>query len=190
MAKDKPTYNTYTTPAGELLWPKILEPDFKFDSKGLFSASIILDPTPENLEFLATLETDYEAAMTDLRNEHGQGVKLAPKPWGAYVDYDTKEETDRTVIKTKMKHHVDTDKRSWTQSPKVFDIIGNTVSKDAAIGNGSTGRVSFEMFPYYTGLAGAGVSLRLKAVQIIEAVEYASKTAEDFGFPVGETASI
>lgn len=185
--KNTPTYPSFTTPAGEYLFPKLLDPDFKFNPEGLFSCTIILEPTPENVEFMATLEGEYEEQMAALKEEHGDHIKMADKPWGPEVDYETKVETDRFAIKTKMKHHIETKAgKSWTQSPKVFDTLGQPVRKDASIGSGSIGRLSFELVPYYTAMVGAGVTLRLKAAQVIEAKAFASRSAEDYGFPVEE----
>tara|TARA_R110002073_G_scaffold63572_2_gene159252 strand:- start:983 stop:1435 length:453 start_codon:yes stop_codon:yes gene_type:complete len=51
----------------------------------------------------------------------------------------------------------------------VFDSKG-TPMKDQ-IWSGSEMKVSADMIPYYTAMAGAGVSLRLKAVQVAKLVE-------------------
>jgi len=43
-------------------------------------------------------------------------------------------------------------------------------------------KVSAELIPYYTAMAGAGVSLRLRAVQITKLVEGGSGNAKGYGF--------
>jgi len=43
-------------------------------------------------------------------------------------------------------------------------------------------KVSAELMPWYTAMAGAGVSLRLRAVQITELVEGGAGSAEGYGF--------
>jgi hypothetical protein len=65
----------------------------------------------------------------------------------------------------------------------LFDAKGKPLSKDIKIGGGSKMKVSYEILPYYTAIAGAGISLRLKAVQVIDLVEYSSGgSGESYGF--------
>jgi len=47
--------------------------------------------------------------------------------------------------------------------------------------SGTTGRVSFEACPFYQPAIGAGITLRLKAVQILDLVE-SGGSANSFGF--------
>ena len=48
----------------------------------------------------------------------------------------------------------------------MFDSYGHAVTE--AVGNGSKIKVGAEVVPYSTSMAGTGVTLRLKAVQVIE----------------------
>jgi hypothetical protein len=41
-------------------------------------------------------------------------------------------------------------------------------------------RVGYQVIPYYTSLAGAGLSLRMKSVQILEAIEGANEATTIF----------
>ena len=50
-------------------------------------------------------------------------------------------------------------------------ITGDKLDK-MRIGSGTSCRVGYEIVPYHTGMVGMGLSLRLKAVQIIDLVEY------------------
>ena len=51
----------------------------------------------------------------------------------------------------------------------IFDSKGTPMKEQ--VWSGSEMKVSADMIPYYTAMAGAGVSLRLKAVQITKLVE-------------------
>jgi hypothetical protein len=64
----------------------------------------------------------------------------------------------------------------------VFDAKGNKIEDVPAIGSGSKLKMGVEVFPYYTDLNGFGYSLRLKAVQVLELVEYNNGSAASFGF--------
>jgi len=53
---------------------------------------------------------------------------------------------------------------------------------DANVWSGSEMKVSAELIPYYTAMAGAGVSMRLRAVQVTKLVEGGSSNAKGYGF--------
>src|SRR2546430_7864611 len=73
-------------------------------------------------------------------------------------------------------------KQSWQRRHAIFDAKGKPVT-DVNIGAGTEGKVAFTILPFYTALVGAGVSLRLEAVQIIKlAASSAERTAADYGF--------
>ena len=70
----------------------------------------------------------------------------------------------------------------FEQRPAIFDAKGKPL-QEAKIGGGSKVKVAYELIPYYTAIAGAGVSLRLKAVQVIDLVEFSGGASADaFGF--------
>jgi hypothetical protein len=52
----------------------------------------------------------------------------------------------------------------WSKKPEVFDADLNPI--EPFVPSGSTARVSFIPANYYTSLMGAGISLRLTAVQV------------------------
>jgi hypothetical protein len=53
---------------------------------------------------------------------------------------------------------------------------------DANVWSGSEMKVSAELIPYFTAMAGAGVSLRLRAVQITKLVEGGAGNSKGYGF--------
>ena len=68
---------------------------------------------------------------------------------------------------------------------RIRDAKGNPVN-GLAVGNGAIVKVGYELSPFYTQLVGAGVSLRLKAVQIITLVERGGADASYYGFETEE----
>ena len=53
---------------------------------------------------------------------------------------------------------------------------------DCNVWSGSEMKVSAELVPYYTAMVGAGVSMRLRAVQITKLVEGGNGNAKGYGF--------
>ncbi len=63
----------------------------------------------------------------------------------------------------------------------MFDSSGKPLT-DANVWSGSEMKVSAELVHWFTAMAGAGVSLRLRAVQITKLVEGGAGNAEGYGF--------
>jgi len=70
--------------------------------------------------------------------------------------------------------------------PKVFDKYGQIIPPDVLIGNGSTVRVNYKLNEY-PGFGG-GVNFYFNAIQVVDLVKYSGGKAEDYGFPVDESA--
>lgn len=99
------------------------------------------------------------------------------------LEEDIGNQTEDLKFKFKLKASgKNKDGSTFTQKPMLFDAEGKQVSVE--IWNNSIIKVAFEIIPFYTSLIGLGVSLRLKAVQIIELVEGKSggSGSNAFGF--------
>jgi len=90
--------------------------------------------------------------------------------------------TGNLVFKAKMKALVKSkDGQSWEQKPMVVDAKRTPMQGTALIGNGSLVNVAAEPVPYVMAATKqVGVTLRLKAVQVINLVEYGGSTASIF----------
>lgn len=64
----------------------------------------------------------------------------------------------------------------------IFDGAGNPLNFDREIGNSSVVKVAYELYPYYMSANVHGVSLRLRAVQVLDLKLTAQGTAGSFGF--------
>jgi hypothetical protein len=113
-------------------------------------------------------------------------IKVADLPIKDVYD-DNNNPTGEVEIKFKMNAIGNNGGDRWEQRPVLFDSKGRPMNEN--IGSGSKIRVGSEIIPYYSAAIGAGISLRLKAVQVIELVEYSSgggfdawKFSEEDGF--------
>ena len=170
-----------TTPVCKFQYPKLIEPETKFNPEGVYKVTAALD---------AEDATDIANQLDQLLTRHKESLKtqaptqkfkLADLPYG-FEDIDGKP---CFVIKTKMKAKgIDRDGRAWSAAPALFDAKGRAVKdRDALKGmwSGTVGKVSFEACPFHQAAIGAGITLRLKAVQIISLIE-GGGSAEGYGF--------
>jgi hypothetical protein len=170
-----------TTPAGVFAFPKLNNPDTKFNADGVYEVNIRYTED-EVKEFREKLEQICTEAVIELGKEHGKKtLKAASFPIKAEVDKNGNE-TGNWLLKAKLKAKMTMkDGTVYTKRPILYDSQCNILTKQ--IWGGTVGKASVEVIPFYTALAGAGISLRLKAVQVLKLVsEGAGGKAESFGF--------
>lgn len=171
-----------TTPVAKLKYPKLIEPETKFNPEGVYKATAVIDSAEAAAlaDALDDLLTRHKASLKQ-QDPSKKDWKLADLPYG-YEEIDGKP---CFVIKTKMKAKgIDRDGRAWSSVPALFDSKGQPVrDRDSLKGmwSGTVAKVNFEACPFYQAALGAGITLRLKAVQIIDLVE-GGGSAESFGF--------
>ena len=171
-----------TTPVAKLKYPKLIEPETKFNPEGVYKATAVIDSAEAAAlaDALDDLLTRHKASLKQ-QDPSKKDWKLADLPYG-YEEVDGKP---CFVIKTKMKAKgIDRDGRAWSSAPALFDSKGQPVrDRESLKGmwSGTVAKVNFEACPFYQAALGAGITLRLKAVQIIDLVE-GGGSAESFGF--------
>lgn len=162
MSRD---YQKIVTPSGIAIYPHLTEPDTKFNAMGEYKVSLSLSED-EAAPIVEKVDEVMEQAQELI--PAGKRKKEAEPPYFPELD-DEGQETGRVVFKFKMKAKVNTkDGRTIEMSPKMFDSKGTLMTDVDSIWGGSILRVSADLIPYYVAAVGAGVSMRLKAVQIIE----------------------
>ena len=170
-----------TTPKATFKYPKLIEPETKFTPEGHYKVTAVI-PADEADYMSAQLDTLFEAHKASLKAQAPSQKFKAIDPSYGYEDIDGKP---CFTISVKMKAKgVDRDGRSWSAAPAIFDASGAPVKDREALRgmwSGTTGRVSFEACPFYQPALGAGITLRLKAVQILNLVE-SGGSADSFGF--------
>lgn len=161
----------HNTPPGKSEWAKILQPDYKYDKDGLYSIDHYVDSAPaekiiEVIRAIAGMKTSQEGATS-----------YAPPPFT--IDKETgihcfkyrQSAIGRPKVGEPFEIKVD-----------VFDAKMNAWPKDILIGNGSIVKVCFSLYPWnVVARGGVGITLRLKAVQILDHVAYEAEE-RTYGF--------
>lgn len=183
MAKSKreSVIEKNVTGKGELVgFIGLFEPSTKFNKEGVYSANILL-PKEEGEK----LAEKIKEVRTKQFKTYGKGTKVAELtrcvPYGT-VNEETGEETQdaegRYILKTTAKAFIENGKPR-VKIP-VFDSKQNPVA-NVRIGEGTTAKLAVSLEGY--SVAGkTGVSVKLKAVQIIDLIEYGTGNAESYGF--------
>lgn len=168
----------YTTPKGVASYPYLTKPDTKFNPDGEYKISVEI-PGEDAQDIVTFLDEQFALSVAKAKKDNpGKKIKEGDVP------YSINEDTGKVTVKFKLKAKV-TPKIGdpFEQRPALFDAKGKPVGADAKVGGGSIVKVAYELIPYYTAIAGAGVSLRMKAVQIIELKEFSGgASSEAYGF--------
>jgi len=150
---------------GEAIYPHLNKPDVRFSEAGEYRVTLKVAKS----DATAMLKL-YNSAIEDAlklaeQNHKGKGIKNAPKPFT--------EEDNFVFFKFKMKATGvnQKTKEKFSQRPQLFDAKKNPIPLSTLIWGGSKMRVAYNLVPYYTPMLGAGITARLKAVQVISLVE-------------------
>lgn len=199
------------TPAGTAVWPKLNKPD-TFKGKTTFNVKLKLDTNDEKVQaFLAKVneaheaslgwaKAEIEAALASTKEASKKGalkkkleaVRLAASPVKPVLDEDGNE-TNFVQILFKCNAEYKDQKTGVMKSgaPVLKDAKRNVIDRSKVeIGGGSTIKVAALMKPYLMedeGKVKAGISFRLKAVQVLELKQYNSDDGfeDEEGFESG-----
>ena len=168
------------SPVGVSQYAWLTTPDTRFDETGHYKTNLII-----NAKQAQSLKTQIDAEIKKsvaLAKEKAKGkaIKEAPRP---YDDEMIDGKASGNVIfkfKTKAKI-IAKDGKVIPNRVALFDSAGKPMI-DANVWSGSEMKVSAELIPYYTAMVGAGVSMRLRAVQVTKLVEGGSSNAKGYGF--------
>jgi hypothetical protein len=184
---DKPRYEAFTTPAGEAVFPWITKADTQHDPNGVYHVDLSV-PAEEAQDFIAKLERVRDEFVATLptakqnalakrpvymdemtRPEYPEGASKEQK--AAIRDAWEGEPTGNVLFRIKMKAKVTTaEGTTFEQEPVVVSAdTGERV--ESPVYGGSVIRVRGQIVPYTNAAAGiVGVTLRMKAVQVIDLV--------------------
>lgn len=185
MSDKKARNPRYVTQVGVAIYPHLVEPDTKFNAEGEYKVKLRLSPDSVITDAKGKRVADVQSfidemmgkALEKAKQENKGKIKEADAP------YEIDDETGEVLVNFKLKATGKTrDGKEFTQKPALFDSKGKPAEVKGVWG-GSKIKVSFEVVPFYTKLIGAGVSLRLKAVQIIELIAGGNGgSADSYGF--------
>lgn len=168
----------------------MLEPNTRFKEEGEYSADIILSPEDPGVEdFIETLrglaQAKFDEVQGTLSGRKAQDLRIH-LPFDDEVDRESGEPTGNYVVKFRKKASgKNRDGEVWRSKLPVYNADG-TPYEGLEPWGGSVIQVSAEPNAWYMNATGkAGVSLKLKAVRLLEVrTGGGGNSAEDFGFEV------
>lgn len=184
---DLPRYETITTPAGVAMYPWITKADVEHVPTGVFKVDLSI---PEELareaidklekirdDFIATLPAGKQEALTPRpvylveysRPEYNP--EHTPEERKAARDAHDAVPTGNILLRFKLRAKVQPkDGEAFDQAPIVVDAAtGEKITQP--VYDGSIIRIKGQVVPYTSAASGiVGVTLRMKAVQVIELV--------------------
>jgi hypothetical protein len=190
MAERK-VYTSLTTPVGIARYPHLNEADEYKGAKN-FKTDLILDPEEDGVQDLLDTITEKAEEMlaktlVEWKEKGGKHAANAKKlelhvPFGPEYD-DEGDETGRIVLKAKKKAEYEVKGKLRTSTLPIFDAAKTKLTDCDPIWGGSRIRLSVELFPFASAANDlAGISLRMKGVQLIELKTGTPATADDMGF--------
>ena len=167
---------TYTSPFGKAIYPHLSKKDVRFKPEGEYKVNLSLKDTQAQ-DLIKLVKQFQHKAVKEAEEKTNKKIKLAPLPHSS-------DDEGNVIFKFKMKASGVNSKTgdTFNQRPALFDNELKPISPDITIWGGSILRVSYQPFPWYTPALGAGVSLRLKSVQVKDLVEGGGQSAEANGF--------
>ena len=180
---------------GTALWAKVFEPDCKWNPLGDYSINLQM-PVADSVEMSEKLDQIVQAKFKEAIEEDPRlkNTLTTQDVCQVVYDRDTGDDTGNVEFKFKLKSKVQKrDGSYYEQQPAVLDAKKVPINSDTLIGNGSKVKVAFEPVPYVLAATKkVGVSLRLKAVQVIDLVEYGNNASsvfdEEDGFVANNSA--
>lgn len=202
MADKKKSFPKFTSPKGTFRYPKLVEPDYgneKFPKPdGEYKVDLILSAEdakplidklqPLHDQALQDAQVEFDKLPVKTRKEfEKKGVTgpVANSFFSEIYDEETEEPTGDVYFRVKMKASGKNKKtgKVWKRKPAIFDAKGKPMVNPPDIWGGSTGKVSFEVVPYFiAGTAAAGLRLSLSAAQIIDLRSGGGGNADSYGF--------
>jgi hypothetical protein len=172
-----------TTPKGTAVYPRIDTPDTKFNDDGVYSCKLHVSEEAFNAfttQVTAIVEREYKAECTakgkNLKKSASNPIRITPDgDFEIYAKQVAQRQTKKGLL---------------TFSIPVFDSKGSKLPTAPAIGSGSSLKLSVEVYTWYTDLQGFGYTLRLKAVQLLELIEYNNGSGSSYGFTEEENGYI
>ena len=182
--------NRLLTPPLAVRWAYIKEPNYKWKDEGEFSCELMLDPEDEEHQaFIDTLGGLVEASYENAMEANPKARKTMVSKIPVHIDYDEEgEETGLSYIKCKLTHEVFSKKKNKTYKfyVDVFDASSpKPLKRDdiPQVGNGSIVAVALETRDYYSAQdKEAGITLDLKAMQLIDVRDGQASDATSYGF--------
>lgn len=162
-------FELMVTPAGVAVYPRLTKPDTKFNPDGEFKLKLRL-AEEDAAKVIAKIDAIHKENVAAVLKQTKKKPKDATPPYSEVYD-DEGNPTGEVEFNFKRKATIRMkDGTTFEGKVDLVDAKKNPFPKDKSIYGGSVVKVAAELVPFATAI-GAGVSLRLKAVQVIKLVE-------------------
>ena len=177
---EKKTYERRTSAAGIAVYPRVDgKPDTRFNKNGVWRVALAMEGEAAE-KFKAKIDEWVEAAVELAKENTDKKVIANDPPYKPEIDKDTEEETGRTLFSFKLDARVEPKKSEPFEQRPVILKADLTPFENSRVGGGSKIKVGYEVVYYAMpvtsgsdkGKVAAGVSLRLRIVQVLEYVAY------------------
>ena len=170
------------TPKGQFHWAHVGTPDTTFKAEGQFHIKLQL--SGEDAEHIKHLvDTTHNNWKSEVNKTKGQKQYQEFMPYKSVLDDDGMESGIQFHFKMKASGINSRTGQAFTQRPMVVGPDKKPLPSEIKIGNGSEGKVAYELAPYQHG-ASLGVQLRLRGVQVLSLIEYHGDSGGDDMFNV------
>jgi len=164
-----------------------MTPDTRFDPRGHYKVTLRLS-TENALPLITLVDDAMIASLVQAKKEcpsRGKTIKAtAENLYRTALNHDAPETEDvlfRFSLLAKFTSKGTGETR--INRPELFDAkLKPLRPTKTSIGAGSIIKVAFEIRGFYIAYLGAGVSLRLRAVQVLRLIEPPASDAEAYGF--------
>ena len=179
---------TYTSPFGKAIYPHLNRVDTYKTNGDKFKEKyhVKIEFSTEDAKEL--IKQSDEALKVALAEEKEQSKSKKPLKTSEFLGYS--KEGDKVIVHFKMKAHGRNNKtnETFSQKPALFDNELKPLDPELQIWGGSNLRVSYTPKGWYSSmLGGAGVTFRLKSVQVKDLVQGSSNSnGGGHGFSVTE----
>lgn len=189
MADEKKKPVRIIVPKFVAMYAWLSTPNTKHDKNGKYTVSGLFDPKiPEHRAFLGQLKKLHTAAVADARTK----FKPSKKQKELEVTPCMYEEEDRPLFRVNfgekafivVKDKNTQEDKKINLKPPVVDARG--VETDVEVWSGSEIKAAIDVVPFFSGNKSAGLSLRLKGVQVITLRTRGSRDGASLGFGVEE----
>ena len=184
------------SPKGKLEWAKLFTPEMKFTTNekphGFYAVDLILSkedaaPLQKLLKEMddANFKQNANDALQAHRDKNGKkdsfkdglafakakGLERNDIPGKPVKDVNFNETGEiKFSFKEDAKWERKSDGKTWDMKPRVVNAKNKPWDETKDIGNGSTGKVAYEIKPYQK--PACGIAIKLRDVQVLEWVEY------------------
>lgn len=152
------------TPFGVADYPYLSKPDTKYVATGEYKVNLKLDKSSDAASIFDKLTKLSESTFKAATARAAKSGKRPPKP----AEMPMFETAEGYVLKAKLKATGvnKTTGENFTQAPRIFDASNNPFPRDTLVTGGSRIRLNVEVVSYDSPKLGAGITLRLKDVQV------------------------